>query len=434
MTNLDANGQHPTPSTTDPEPDVPVETVTNDTGGGQPENAGDKSYEVRTLSAERPVKAAGESSANPDRRSEIFAKAAERRAAQMSGEFTGDMNDPSLVNGVENLSPLEQQAVDQRNKYLAEVAGEQPPQDAPAAQPKPLPQLEPDLAARKVLVTVDGEQHEMTVDEAVRIAQKNMAADNRLLQAKTLLDMAQKVAATTVTQPKAQAQEEAPPAAAQTDRVEVIPGFTDEELAEQVRLETYGTEQEMIEAKKRFASKIVEAVERASDPSRVFAIIEKENTRQVLTDFATKHTEIANDPDMQSVFIRHSQRAMIDDLVRAGMDPEALRQKITNPRDVALLHEQARIRKFPGIRPIGQIAEAAYQSASAWRNGQPANQQGDPGQRQPAHQQVRTERKQVLIQQPTERRQTPQATARAISEVESRKAAVAEARRARGQA
>jgi hypothetical protein len=413
--------------------DIPAEQPTFDDGG---QNA--------PMPTPAPPPAAQQQEEDPDResavwkddkRAAIFARAKESRA-QDAEPFSGDPNDPAARYGTDvdtsDMGDLEIEALRRRQEFLAEQGQQQ--------APKPLNGMDPALLSQAVRVKVDGEEHEVSIEELTRNYQIGLAADKRLEQAKALLQATQQFQRNQP-QPGQYAEysepQEQDDAARHPDDVHDH-GHTSrrktdfKDLVEKIQL---GTPDEALEALDTFVSAAVNKQAPVDETTRVLTALEDHNSTQAVRAFGEKNPQLVNNPALQAEATQHIYRGMAEDLLRAGYTVDQLREVAPDPRSLTQLHKEARISRLKGVRPVSDLLSAGYQGAinnlrSIFDQAAPAvapNQAPTLSQRQ--------QRKESLQPQPAARRLSPGLTAPSQSRSidQSRQAAVQRMRQSRGQ-
>lgn len=433
---LPEQNQLPTPDSR--LPDMPAETPTFEDGGSPQQSfePPQPAVQPRQEAEER-----GEPQQWKDeKRGEIFARAREKRAAETT-PFSGDPNDPNAVYGNEadqsDLGELELEALRRRREHLGEIAG-QPPQ-VQQQQRKPLNGLDPQLLATPVPVIIDGQQYEVPMEDLVRDFQINRAADKRLQQAKALLAQSQEFQRTRP-QPGFDAENET---SGQDDSHEELDDFDRElghtsrrpanvkDLVEKIQL---GTPDEAAEALEDFITSAVNREAPVDETTRVQTALEDINAKQAVLAFAQANPQIANNQLLQQEATKVIHRNMAEDLLRAGYTMDDLRQAAPTPQHLTQLHKQARIAGLRGVRRVSDLIEAGYHGAI--NNVRSMVEQLAPGaQPHQATMAQRQQRKEALQPQPAARRLSPTLNASQAprSQDQSRQAAVARMRQARGQ-
>lgn len=388
-----------------------------------------------------------------DKRNAIFAKAKAKREESVI-PFEGNNNDPNVLYGSTSdqseLSDLEREAMERakqvRQREIDAATGKQQPQQDQQQTQQPrarrLADMEPEFSRQRVTIVVDGQEREATIEELVRSAQMNGAADKRLTAAEEVLRRAQELrhaaenqrrdAGTQEHQQQDQGQQ------AEQERDTSAPDFR--KLAEKIQL---GTADEAAEAMEQFAqatrSRAPASQPQGEDDSmRLRRVLEEQASEEAIVKFGNENPDVAQDAMFQSVVANFTHRAMIDDLARAGVPQDTLRAIVQDANTLTDTHKKARAMRIPGIRGTGELLQAGLAGAREWRSGQKGSQPGAQNQRPsvlPAASQppTREERRAAIQTQPAARRNhQPQAQA-AVSQEQNRSRSVAEIRKARGQ-
>lgn len=424
-------------------PDLPAETPTFDDGG----NAS-QAYQA-PAPAPQPSQD-DDQRAEPvqwkdTKREEIFARAKEKRAAETQ-PFSGDPNDPSALYGTQTdqseLGELEQEALRRRQAHLGQIA-QQPQQGQQPQQRKPLNGLDPNLLAQPVPIIVDGQQIEVPFEELVRNYQIDQAATKRLEQAKMLLAQTQEFQRVHQPQPgNATAGYEEPTEQENSpdgqDGYDDAPSYTSrkpanvKDLVEKIQL---GTPEEAATALEEFVSSAMNRSAPVDETTRVLSALEDANAKQAITAFAEQNPQIATNPILQQEATKEIHRNMAMDLINAGYTMDNLRQMAPTPQALTALHKQARINRVRGVRSVSDLVNAGYHGAltNLRQLVDTTAPRSAPNQAQSMQQ--RQQRKETLQPQPVARRlSTGMAPpSQAKSQEQSRAAAVARMRQARGQ-
>lgn len=423
-------------------PDLAPEAVTQDDGGQQ--------QQAYTPPAAEP-QGESEQKAEPqqwkdEKRGEIFSRAREKRLAETE-PFSGDPNDPDALYGSttdqSDLGELEREALRRRQEHMGEIA--QPPEGQPQGQPhKPLNGLAPELLSQRVPVIVDGQQYEVTVEDALREFQINRAADKRLEQAKAILQQTQQFQRHQQPQPsfddagynEPSAQDDA---AGNTDDYGDDRGDTSrsrttnvKELVEKIQL---GTPDEAAAALEEFVSSAVNRPAPVDETTRVLTALEDHNAKQAVLAFAEQNPHLASNDTLRSEATKQIYKNMAIDLVRAGYSMEQLHELAPGPQELTQLHKQARISRLRGVRPVSELISAGYQGALEELRSLVTQAAPSAAPHQAQTMAQRQQRKESLQPQPAARRLSPGMTAPSQTRTQdhSRAAAVAKMRQARGQ-
>ena len=410
--------QPTTPNSPAPPPaDMPADPVTVDTSAGeiiapapaapaaaQPEAPDDK-LEMRF--------------AQDDRRAAIYANASAKRKAEMQA-FSGDMNDPDLLFGVDadtsTMSPLMREAHDKRMENLRNPAGqpgeqEQPAQQRPATDVRPpLNGIDPAKLQEMVPVIVDGREMLVPVSDTIRSYQTQAAADARLAQAKAILEQARNIQQQAAQPPQqTEFRQEAHSERSNAPTSRQLPDNA-AELAEKIQM---GSPEEVIAALQQLTDSASRRESGLDDTTRVLSVLEDQKARETVDMFAQANPELTTDPLFQTITASFIEQEQLRDLHAAGYTVDQVKTALAKPNGLAELHRYARAQRFPGVRGVDKLLTAAHQQAVQWRTGAPAQQQTTRQIAAPAHTSpaTREQRKEMLQSQPLARRMSPQATA-----------------------
>lgn len=300
----------------------------------------------------------------------------------------------------------------------------------PPVEPPPVEEPEHKPEPQKFKVKVRGEERELTQEELVAAAQKALAGDSYLEDARQVLETTK-----TRVQVSRQHPDENPPAPASTDEPVTPPddGTTPadplEEAIEQIQ---YGDPKE---AKAKLSATIAraaaEAVQQATGLTRVREDIA--NDLRAHDEFAKKNADLASDPIAVSVIRDGLLTGYRDDLLKIGVPAENIP---TDPAQLANHHRHYKLQGQP-VRQVSVLLEAAAERLTQWRGGTP-RKEPNPS---PAQAQTRIdvnvnrdERRMAIPQQPTRANVQPSMTQPQQQGQRSRSDAVRAAQRARGQA
>jgi hypothetical protein len=387
-----------------------------------------------------------------EKRLEIFARAREKRQAETT-PYSGDPNDPNVLYGSttdqDDMGELEKEALRRRQQHQQEqlqtLTGQQP-QPQQSQQGKPLNGLDPQFLAQRVPIIVDGQEREVSTEELIRNYQIDQAAQRRLEQAKALLQQTQEFQRYQQPQP-GQPDAEYNEPSEQDDSTRDYDGYQQDaaptrrknanvkELVEKIQL---GTPDEAAEALEEFVSSAVNRPPAVDETTRVLTALEDINAKQAVLSFAEKNPQIATNPIVQQAATRQIHQEMAADLMRAGYTKDQLLQLAPTEKHLTQLHKQARINGVRGIRQVSELVDAGYQGAmQSLREivGFTAPARGAAPNQAPGMSQQRMQRKESLQPQPAARRLSPSmpAQTQAKTQDQSRAAAVARMRQARGQ-
>lgn len=238
--------------------------------------------------------------------------------------------------------------------------------------------------SKKHTLIIDGKPIEMELDEIIRTAQKNVAADNRLEEAKRLLQEAKaersrasehpptngKTPSGQPDQSRAQAEPENQPDEAEAaerrkhlaERIQV--GDADEgaevlkELHQDIRKEV------LAEIKRdRALTTQPEEVDR-----RVEARFAEREIKAALADFSKDFKDVLDDPKLKLVAITQVADEMRKDLRSIGLSDEHLAPVGDNVQALASLHWQARNNGHK-VRTYAQVLTDTGTEVRTWRGG-----------------------------------------------------------------
>jgi len=426
----------PTTPNNPPPADIPADAVTIDDGAGEIIAPAQATPAAQQDEAPEKIEMRF---APDDRRAAIYASASAKRKAETQA-FSGDMNDPDLLFGVDadtsTMSPLMREAHDKRMENLRNLAGqpEQPAQQRPAADVRPpLNGIAPERLAEMVPVIVDGREMLVPVSDTIRSYQTQAAADARLAQAKAILDQA-----------RSYQQQQQPPA--QTEfRQEAFSDRSNahtsrqlpENAAELVEKIQMGSPDEAIAALQQLADSASRRESGLDDTTRVLSVLEDQKAREAVESFAQANPDLVTDQLFQTVTASFIEQEQLRDLHAAGYTVDQVKNALTRPNGLAELHKYARAQRFTGVRSVDKLLTSAHQQAVQWRGGAPAQQQTNRQPGVPAHTSpaTREQRKEMLQSQPLARRMSPQAASaqpQPRSQEASRQAGFDQIRAARG--
>lgn len=287
-------------------------------------------------------------------------------------------------------------------------------------------------AAPKRKVKVNGEEREITDEEYHAAAQKALAAEKILEQAKERLAESKRVLETTRVHVSRQNPAEEPaPFAAEGDNDDGQQNPADP-LADVVQEIQYGDPDR---AKEKLGKTIAEAAAAAVKT----ASYEERFTTDLKSDllahdeFVKKHAQYANDEVAVSVIRDGLAKGYAEDLRRIGVPEERI------PYDVHQLANHHRQYKLQGqpVRSVSTLLDAAAERLMQWRGGPPARSETtappstDPRVEVNLH---RDDRRRAIPQQPPRANvQPPQTSQTPATQQTSRHSAVQRAQAARGQ-
>lgn len=337
-------------------------------------------------------------------REEIAARFKKSRQDPQDVDYHGDHNDPTQHYGAVAKEPEPQQ--------------EQPPQQQ--QQPEP----------RKVKLKVRHQELELPEEEVIALAQKSLAADTYLDDAKKIYEDARRAPSS---RPH-QGEPEPAPVARQDDidpddaRQPHQEGDPFEELVEKIQ---YGDKKEAAEA---LRTTLTKASERSSLEAQWTQRINDDLARDQETykEFVAKNAEITRDENAVPVVKKNFLEGYREDLRKIGVPEDKI------PTDETILAQHHRIYKLKGqpVRSVGQLLEAAKTKFVEWKGGgaPKPQQQQTPSNGRPAVNVNRAERREAIPHQPS-RAAVPQAMQRPTNAPASpdRSAVVQRMRQQRGQ-
>lgn len=412
--------QPPTPNNPPPPADMPADIVTADDGVG--EIAAPPQTAPLPSQQEAPDDKLEMRFATDDRRAAIYANASAKRKAETQA-FSGDMNDPDLLFGVDadtsTMSPLMREAHEKRMENLRNLAGqpeqqeqqEQPAQQRPAIDVRPpLNGIDPARLNEMVPVIVDGREMLVPLSDTLRSYQTQAAADARLAQAKALLEQARSFQQQAVQPPpQTESRQEAPSERRSEHTSRQLPDNA-VDLAEKIQM---GSPEEVIAAVQQLAESASRRESGLDETTRVLTALEDIKARDAVEAIARDNPELAADMRFQALTASFIEQEQIRDLHAAGYTVDQVKGALAHPNGLALMHKYARSQRMNGVRAVDKLLTAAHQQAVQWRGGSPAQQQTNRQPAAPAHTSpaIREQRKDTLQAQPLARRMSPQASA-----------------------
>lgn len=325
--------------------------------------------------------------------------------------FDGDMTKPENLYGDVAKEALE--------------ADPELPEPGVPVQPKAPQAQQPQK--RKLLVR--GREVEMTDDEILAAAQKTVAADTYLDEARALLEEAKKV--------KAERAGRDPQHPEGQDRTqdEVQDSDTrdrsqhpENDLAAVVEMIQYGDPKEAAE---KLAKAIDTAADKRANEGHVARLVQNDlaKSQQDLKAFVEANPDLARDEIASNVIENSVYKIYRDEIKALGVDEAQIPQ---DPKQLADWHRLYRVHGHAVSRPA-EVLNKAKATLETWR-GTSTKQPAAPA-KGAARVQVnvdRTERRAAIPQQPS-RSVAPRQDAAPVAQDSSRKSAVQEMRRARGQ-
>lgn len=304
------------------------------------------------------------------------------------------------------------------------VAAPEPEPEAPA-EPAPAP-AEP----RKIKIKVRQEERELTEAELIAHAQKAIAAESYLDDARKIYEDARRPAAS---RPHQDEERPAPVAGEQDEPAEPQHPEADP-IEELVQTLQYGDTKDAAEKLRTTLAKMSdEQSERALWNRLINDDIRRD--AKAVQEFAEKHADLAKDDDAVAGIRRRVAEGYKADLIRIGISEDRIPDPVKDPERLAQHH---RVYKLQG-QPVRQVSEILTSARDDWMkkfrpSTQPSQQPSQNGATRPAVHVDRTERRAAIQQQPSRatvppsmQPSQPQAGQRDLS------ATVAAMRRARGQ-
>ena len=291
----------------------------------------------------------------------------------------------------------------------------------PAVEDKIEEEQPPAPPAKRVL-KIRGKEIELTQDEIDAAAQKALAADNYLDEARSKLDQVNDLLRTTQQKagpgPVAQHQGDEPAQTGQGDE----PGEGEhpaDPLKEAIEQIQYGDPSEV-------GAKLAAAIDQAADKKATEAAgkalmaerIRDENARSkaLMAEFSKDNPEIANDPISRTAFETILIQKQVEDLIGLGIEPDQV--KGLDPKAIANWHRDLRVNGYK-VKSAATLLEEGNSVFKAWRQPAAAPAPKEETPKAPARVAVtvdRTARRESIQTQPTraavpQRRETPAAPA-----------------------
>ena len=298
-----------------------------------------------------------------------------------------------------------------------------------AVEQEPEPSNEPALPApeqRKMKVKVRGEERELTEEEVLAAAQKALAGDDYLNEARQILETTKRVVVSRqhpdAPEPATTANEQNEP----DDRQH--PGDAIESLVNDLQ---YGDPKDAGEKLRTTIAEIAtNAVKQATVTDRVQQDVA--NDMRAHDDFVKKHSDLASDPIATAVIREGLMNGYREDLLKIGVPEENI------PSDPTVLANHHRHYKLQGqpVRQVAQLLNQAAETLQNWRGGTPRTEATSQPPSEPRVEVSlnRDDRRRAIPQQPTRANVQPAMNASPQSAPKSRHDAVRAAQLARGQA
>jgi hypothetical protein len=265
------------------------------------------------------------------------------------------------------------------------------PQDAPLAaeadaQPQvPAQEAEP-VPAPKVRLKVRGQDIDITQEELIAAAQKGLAGDDYLREARTKLDEVDSLLRDTRNRATHPAQHGTHPAVhdgVQNGEPQPAPQVDpqqpeDDPLQKAIEAIQYG---DPADARQLLGDTIQQAAASAAQSTLQAERAKDEvaRSRKVLQEFATQHPELAQDPRARAAMEATVYELQIEDLKQLGIDPAKLptRTGLVTPSDIAQAHLWYRTQGYR-VRSPADLLEKAHKDFQEWRGGAKPNIGEDP--------------------------------------------------------
>lgn len=306
-------------------------------------------------------------------RAEMARKFAERRA-----RHTDDVAfDGSFAKETVYAGSLTQQVADEPEpEPQPEPGATSDSQDPPARASGPSDSQDPPVAPR-FKVKVRHEERELTQDELIAAAQKTLAADDYLGEARTLLEEAKRVASSGPHQDRADPAHTPNPSDPDPDQ----PHQDDAHAA--IEKIQFGTPDEAVEA---FQSAVAKAVAKAVDPDQARKAVYLHHREQdvgrsvaVYERFLAEpeNAALLKDPDNEAVLQNKYYGEIAKDLRQIGLPADQI------PKDRDALVEAHRFHRIHG-RPVRDTAKLLADSKQAfveWKGGPRPQPQPEPAPR-----------------------------------------------------
>lgn len=325
--------------------------------------------------------------------------------------FDGDLNKPENLYGdaaAEELTP-------------------DPDLPEPGVPAQPAAPVQTQQPAKRKLV-VRGQTVEMTEDEILAAAQKTIAADSYLDEAKAVLAEAKTIRAERAGRdpqhPEEQSSTQDDGQDQDASKRGQHPGLDLKEVVEMIQ---YGDPNEAAE---KLGKAITEAATKQANEGHIHRLVQNDlaKSKQDLKAFVEANPDLAKDPIASNVIENLVYGIYREEIKALGVDEAQIPQ---DPKALADWHRLYRIHGHTVSRSA-DVLNKAKARLNEWSGApkQPAVQRKDP-----ARVQVnvdRTERRMAIPQQPT-RSVAPRQNAAPPAQDSSRKSAVQEMRKARGQ-
>lgn len=254
------------------------------------------------------------------------------------------------------------------------------PTPAAEASQEQVSEEEPEPAAppAKRKLKVRGQEVELTEDEVVAAAQKFLAADNYLDEAKSKMEEVNRLlAGARQTQPTARSDQPTTPQGARQNATQsadpdedLAPAVADTpdpyvELAEKIQ---FG---DSADAAKSLATLVTMEAGRQSEKALLDQRMRSDalQSQRIVQKFSEEHPELAKDEFASAAMEKHLYRLQVEDMAKFW-SPEEIPQ---TPADVARWHQYCRAQGLE-VRDVGTLLTTARDNFLAWK-GTPATPQ-----------------------------------------------------------
>lgn len=359
------------------------------------------------------------------RMKEIADKLKAKRASENAPDTTLDYSDPTQAYGNIGKPPVaEPSAADAAaDQVKADMAA-----DAAAAEKKA---NEPADAPRKFKVKVRHEDRELTEDEMIAAAQKGLAGDSYLDEARRIRDQADEV----LKAARAPASRPHPgDPSARTDDEPVPEPSADDPHQEAAKL----VEDIQLGDPKEAAAKLVAFIKKQTTTGSQAAVMEQRLrddwaiTQSEFSKFQADNRDIVADKRAAAVIKDAIFDGYREDLIALGAPADSL------PTDINLLADAHRVARVSGqkVRSTEKLLEDAKAGFQQWRGTTPSptpTPSPAPRESQPRVVVDRTERRQAIPTQPTRSTAPPQQVPNAGPQKRTRSMTIEQMKKARGQ-
>lgn len=350
-------------------------------------------------------------SPHDERRNDIVARFRKSRQDESTSEAAEDVK--QIRDFTRSGMPPELLALEAAEVATPEPEPEPAPTEAAEAEPEPAPPTKRKLKVR-------GKELELTDEELVAAAQKSLAADDYLDEAKAKLKEVDALArqyrdmAARGSQAQHQGQEQSgAQSATQTTQSEAGEPTSetivhpDDPFAKVVETIQYGDPKE---AAPQLKSMVAEEAARMAKEELRNERLRNDSIRsgKILKDFEAAHPELANDQFARAAIERRLFDLQVEDIKALGLSEDVIPK---SPRDVANWHQFYRVEGH-NVRDAAALLTTARDDFLQWRGG-PKPASPAPGTAAPTKVTVtldRAQRRAQIPQQPT-RTVTPKSDA-----------------------